>query len=49
MGNRSLAPQAFNMGNSFFDFVEREGGAEFEDFDVVGFNTGFEGGEINVA
>ena len=37
------------MGDAFFDFVDCEGGTEFEDFDVVGFDAGFEGGEINVA
>ena len=45
----SLAPEAFDVGNAVFDFVGCEGGAEFEDFDVIGFDAGFESGEVNIA
>ena len=44
-----LAPEAFEVGDAFFDIVDCESGAEFEDFDVVGFDAGFERGEINIA
>lgn len=46
---RLLDPEAFYVGDAFFDFVDCKGGAEFEDFDVVGFDAGFESGEVNVA
>ena len=44
-----LAPEAFDVGDAFFCFVGGEGGAEFEDFDVVRFDAGFERGEIDVS
>ena len=46
---QSVAPDAFDVGDAFIDFVDGEGGAEFEDFDVVGFDAGFESGEVNIA
>ena len=44
-----ITPEAFDVGDAFFDFVDRESGAEFEDLDVAGFDAGFERGEIDVA
>jgi hypothetical protein len=46
---RLFAPEAFDVGDAFIDLVDGEGGAEFEDFDVVRFDAGFERGEINIA
>lgn len=44
-----VTPEAFDVGDAFIDLVDGQGGAEFEDFDVVGFDAGFESGEVNVA
>ena len=44
-----VAPETLDVGDAFFDFVDCEGGAEFEDFDVVRFDAWFERGEVNVA
>ena len=46
---QSVAPDVFDVGDAFIDLVDGEGGAEFEDFDVVRFDAGFERGEINIA
>src|SRR5438067_164705 len=46
---QSLAPEAFDVSNAVFDFVGRQRGAEFEDFDVAGFYARLERREIDIA
>ena len=46
---KSFAPEALDVGDAVFDFVECESRAEFEHFDVIGFYAGLKCGEIDFA